>query len=565
MVAAAQRLPQCGEQTLGSSSTTLGSSSTTLGSPVHGYRAAVSVQVRLMGEFSVQLDGRVVDEHQFGRRSAASLVKLLALQPSRRMHREQVMDSLWPEVRLPDAANQLHKAAHYARRAVGADDCVSLRNEMVTLFGNRDLTVDVYAFDTSASAALASGEPQAIESALAAWTGDLLPDDPYAPWAFQPRQRATLLHRELLRRAGRWADLVTVDPTDEEAHLGVAQRLLSKGDRAGALRQIDVIEQTLRDELGIGLSPEGYDLRIQALDTPVNAPEPVQPRAPRHAGLAQQTVRFCRTADGVRLAYATSGNGPPLVKASNWLTHLDYDWASPVWSHWWNALSDGQTLVRYDERGCGLSDWSVDATSFNLEAWVHDLETVVDTLGLERFPLLGMSQGGPIALTYAARHPERVSHLVIFGTCASGTWRRAGAAERRSLVALGELIRLSWGSDQPGFMQVYDAKFLPDGPLDLWRAFDTLQRRSTSAENAYQLWRAFGYLDATEAARNLDVPTLILHCRRDQVWSFTEAEALNALVPGSRLVALDSSNHILQAAEPAFATFVQEVREFVRS
>lgn len=525
----------------------------------------MSVLVRLMGEFSVELDGRVVDERQFRRRNAATLVKLLALQPSHRMHREQVMDCLWPEVPLPDAANQLHKAAHYARRATGAADCVSLRNEMVALFGARDLTVDVHAFDSSASSALSSGEPHAVESALAAWTGDLLPDDPYAPWAFQPRQRTALLRRELLRRAGRWAELVKVDPTDEEAHLGVAQALLARGDRAGALRQLDVIEQVLRDELGIGLSPEGFDLRMQALDTPATAPEPVQPAAPRHAGLAKQTVHFCRTADGVRLAYATSGNGPPLVKASNWLTHLDYDWGSPVWSHWWSALSDGQTLVRYDERGCGLSDWSVDSSSFNLNAWVHDLETVVDTLGLERFPLLGMSQGGPIAITYAARHPERVSHLVIFGTCASDTWRRASPTERRSLVALGELIRLSWGSDQPGFMQVYDAKFLPDGPLDLWRAFDTLQRRSTSAENAYQLWRAFGYLDAAEAARNLNVPTLILHCRRDQVWSFSEAEALNALVAGSRLVALDSSNHILQADEPAFARFVQEVRAFLHS
>lgn len=337
------------------------------------------------------------------------------------------------------------------------------------------------------------------------------------------------------------------------------------GNRAGALRQIDVLEQILRDELGIGLSPEAYDLRIQALDTPVSVPAATQPPVPRHAGLARQRVRFCNTSDGVRLAYATSGKGPPLVKASNWLTHLDHDWASPVWSHWWRALSDGHLLVRYDERGCGMSDWSVDASSFTLDAWVQDLETVVDTLGLERFPLLGMSQGGPIALTYAARHPERVSHLVVFGTCARATWAKAGRDERRSLVALGQLIRSSWGSDKPGFRQVYDAKFLPDGPLDMWRAFDELQRLSTSAENAYQLWRAFGDLDAGEAARSLDLPTLILHCRRDEVWSFAEAEELHSLMSGSRLVPLDSANHILQADEPAFTTFIDEVRTFLRS
>jgi DNA-binding SARP family transcriptional activator/pimeloyl-ACP methyl ester carboxylesterase len=523
----------------------------------------VSVLVRLMGAFSVEVDGRIADQGHFQRRSAAAVVKMLALSPNHRLHREQIMDSLWPTLPLHEAANQLHKAAHYARRATGATDCVTLRNEMVTLFGARIVTVDVHSFESAASAALASGEPRAVDAALDAWTGDLLPDDLYAPWAFQPRQRAELLHRELLRRVGRWAELVTVDPTDEQAHLGVAQGLLAAGDRAGALRQLDLLEQTLRDELGIGPSPEAYHLRIQALDTPVDAPRPARPAAPRHAGLARQMVHFCRTSDGVRLAYATSGEGPPLVKASNWMTHLDYDWASPVWSHWWRALSEGRLLVRYDERGCGLSDWAVDASSFTLDAWVRDLETVVDTLGLERFPLLGISQGGPIAVTYAARHPERISHLVVYGTCTRSTWARANPTERRSMAALGELIRLSWGSDQPGFRQVYDAKFLPDGPLHMWRAFDELQRRSTSAENAYQLWHAFGHLDAGEAARGLDLPTLILHSRRDQAFSFTEAEDLHALMPGSRLVALDSSNHILQADEPAFATFMTEVRTFL--
>jgi pimeloyl-ACP methyl ester carboxylesterase/DNA-binding SARP family transcriptional activator len=526
----------------------------------------MSVRVRLLGGFSVCVDGRTVDQRRFERRAGVSLVKLLALSPGGRLHREQVMDRLWPQLSMADAANQLHKAAHYARRATGAADCVRLRNDMVALFDGRTVTVDVYAFEAAAVDALAGDDPAAVAAALDAWTGELLPDDPYAAWAFQPRQRTDRLHRDLLRRAGRWTDLVAVDPTDEEAQLGVAQALLCAGDRTGALRQLDVLEQVLRDELGIGPSPEAYDLRVRALDTPVNAPLPARSSTPRHAALARQAVGFCRTPDGVRLAYATSGSGLPLVKASNWLTHLDYDWASPVWAPWWRALSDGRRLVRYDERGCGLSDWNVDVSSFTLDAWVRDLETVVDTLGLDRFALLGMSQGGPIALTYAARHPERVSHLVIYGTCARATWARADETERRALVALGELIRTSWGSDRPGFRQVYDARFLPDGPLETWRAFNELQRRSTSAENAYQLWRAFGDLDAAEAARRVDRPTLILHSLRDQVWSYAEAEELHGLMPGtSRLVGLDSANHILQAAEPAFDVFLDEVRAFLRT
>jgi pimeloyl-ACP methyl ester carboxylesterase len=188
---------------------------------------------------------------------------------------------------------------------------------------------------------------------------------------------------------------------------------------------------------------------------------------------------------------------------------------------------------------------------------------VVDALSLERFPLLGISQGGPIAITYAARHPERVSHVVVYGTCARATWARADDERRRELAALGELIRTSWGSDHPGFRQVYDARFLPDGPLEMWRAFDELQRRSTPARNAHRLWRAFGSLDCTEAARQLEVPTLILHSSDDQVWSFGEAEELHALVPSSRLVRLDSNNHILQSGEPAFGAFLGEVERFL--
>jgi pimeloyl-ACP methyl ester carboxylesterase len=220
-------------------------------------------------------------------------------------------------------------------------------------------------------------------------------------------------------------------------------------------------------------------------------------------------------------------------------------------------------LVRYDERGCGLSDWDVDAASFTLEAWVRDLETVVDALGLERFPLLGISQGGPIAITYAARHPDRVSHVIVYGTCARATWARADDERRRELAALGELIKTSGASDRPGFRQVYDARFLPDGPLEMWRAFDELQRRSASARNAHRLWKAFGSLDCAAEARELDVPTLILDSSDDEVWSFEEAEDLHSLVPNSRLVRLESRNHILQADEPAFGVFVDEVERFL--
>jgi DNA-binding SARP family transcriptional activator/pimeloyl-ACP methyl ester carboxylesterase len=528
----------------------------------------MEVSIQLLGEFALDIDGQRVPGSAFRRRSAAALVKLLALSPSRRMHREQVMDALWPELAPRDAANQLHKAAHYARRATGVADSVLLSNEMVSLFPGAQVAIDAIAFEASAGAATVADEIGAAQSALAGYAGGLLPEDPYESWAAQPRRHLEILYRELLRRAGRWRELAALEHTDEEAHLGLAQSMLARGDRAGALRQLDTIEQILRDELGIGLSPEGYDLRLQALDSPVSVPSvagrATQPAlAPRHASLATQTLRFCRTSDGVRLAYASSGDGPAIVKAANWMTHLDYDWASPVWLHWWRGLTQTHRLIRYDERGSGLSDWNVPPDSFTLDAWVRDLETVVDTMGLERFALLGMSQGCPIAVRYAARHPERVSHLIVYGTCARATWARATNEERRELLALGELIRVSWGSDQPGFRQVYDARFIPDGPLEIWRAFDELQRLSTSPENAYQLWRAFGTLDATVDAAQVTAPTLILHSKDDRVWRFSEAEELHGLMPGSRLVQLESNNHILRGDEPAFAHLLYEVREFL--
>ena len=435
---------------------------------------------------------------------------------------------------------------------------------MVSLFPGHEVDVDVHMFETAARAVLAAEDEAAAGAVLDRYDGDLLPAEPYADWAVHARQRIDLTRRDLLRLARRWARLLELEPTDEQAALSLSQDLLGRGDRVGALRQIDRIEAILREELGIGLSPEGYDLRIAALDTAVTLPaRPTPQPAPRYASLATQTLGVCRAPDGVRLAYATSGDGPPLVKVANWLTHLDYDWASPVWAHWWQELSRNHRLVRYDERGCGLSEWDVDADSFTIDAWVRDLETVVDTLGLDRFALLGMSQGGPIAVTYAARHPERVSHLIVYGTCARATWVRATAAQRGELAALGQLIRLSWGSDQPGFRQIYDARFLPDGPLEIWREFDQLQRRTTSPENAYRLWRAFGHLDASEYAQSIDLPTLVLHARDDQVWSFEEAEEMHTMVKGSRLVALDSRNHILRTDEPAFGHMLQEIRSFL--
>ena len=530
-----------------------------------GVERSAVVQLRVLGDLELVVDGRPVESTALRRRDPSRLLKYLALAARRRAHREQVIDALWPDAPPPSIANHLHKAAHFVRKATGVADSLVISGDTVALFPHAEVEIDAITFEQLAIDGLARDDRDAIERALACYRGDLLPFDPYEDWAFHPRQRLQLRHRELLRRSGRFDQLIALDPTDEDGHVGVMRGLLRRGDRPGVLRQFDALASVLEQELGVGPSVEACSVRDLALG-PQRSDVMLDGRAdppPRSAALATQRVHFCTTTDGVRLAYASSGSGPPLVRAGNWLTHLDHDWDSPVWRDWLRTLSEHHTLIRYDERGCGLSSWEVDADSFTLEAWVRDLETVVDAMGLDRFPLLGLSQGGPIAITYAARHLERVSHVIVFGTCARATWARASDDRRRELTALGELIKVSWGSDGPGFRQVYDAKFMPDGPLESWRAFDELQRRSTSPRNAYRMWRAFGALDCAEAARQLDVPTLILHGRDDRVWEFEEAEDLHSMVTGSRLVALPTNNHILRAGEPAFTMFMAEVERFL--
>lgn len=275
-----------------------------------------------------------------------------------------------------------------------------------------------------------------------------------------------------------------------------------------------------------------------------------------------QEIRFCTAGDGTRLAYATSGAGPPLVKAANWLSHLAYDWESPVWRHWLAELSRRFRLVRYDERGCGLSDWDIGRFSF--DDWVDDLEAVVDAAGLDQFPLLGISQGGPVAIAYAARHPERVTHLVLLGSYAQG--RRKGARTSNELAlaeARVEIVRLGWGHPDPTYRQLFISRFLPEATQEQWRSFDELQRRSTSADNAWRFVDEFGNIDVTSLAPKLAVPTLIMCSRREPDNRFEQSRLLATLIPDSRLIPLDSSNHLLPERDPAWKHFLAELDRFL--
>lgn len=271
----------------------------------------------------------------------------------------------------------------------------------------------------------------------------------------------------------------------------------------------------------------------------------------------QQEITFCRTADGVHLAMATVGCGPALVKAANWLNHLEYDWRSPVWAPLFRRLAAQCRLVRYDERGNGLSDWEI--SQLSLEAFVHDLETVVDALGLGRFALLGISQGVPIAIAYAVQHPERVSHLILSGGFAQGWRKRGSAADVARAEASITLIRQGWGQDNPAARQMFTSLIVPDATLEEMRWFNDLERASATPENAIRLLHAIGDIDVLDLLPKVCVPTLVLHSRGDARVPFEHGLLLARAIRNARFVALESKNHLILSHEPAWQRYTDEL------
>ncbi len=277
---------------------------------------------------------------------------------------------------------------------------------------------------------------------------------------------------------------------------------------------------------------------------------------------SKQQIRFARGHDGIKLAYATSGAGTMLIKAATWLSHLEHDWTSPVWSHLVQALSAHYTYVRYDERGCGLSDWEVEDLSF--ESWVRDLETVLDALGVQRTAILGVSQGASIAIAYAARHPQRVSHLVLHGGYARGRLVRSDTLQQREEAeTMAKLAELGWGKADPSFRQFFTTQFIPSGTAEQHQWFNEAERTSTSPANAARFMREFDRIDVTALLPQIQCPTLVLHSTHDARVPFEEGRLLATLIPGANFVPIDSGNHLLLGSEKGWIQWIDAVREFL--
>jgi len=359
-------------------------------------------------------------------------------------------------------------------------------------------------------------------------------------------QHSDIQPEQALHWAKAWTDS---DPFNAEAGDQVLRQLRQLGHKQEA--------QNLSQELNERFLIAGITWPVK---TPSGDNDDSSEQVTRQL-LKRQKIQFCETSDKVRIAYATVGEGAPLVKAANWLSHLELDWDAPIWSPLFRELAQDHFFVRYDERGNGLSDWDVADISF--DAFLKDLETLVDALGLERFPLLGISQGAAVSIEYAVRHPEKVSHLILFGAYAAG-WRIDATPElikeREALIALTET---GWGQENPVYRQIFSSTFMPSASIEDLNWFNEFQRRTTSPQNAARFQSAFGDIDVRDQLAKVKVPTLIIHSVGDKRIPVSSGREIAASIPNAEFVCLDSDNHLLVGQEPASKVFVDVVREFL--
>jgi DNA-binding SARP family transcriptional activator/pimeloyl-ACP methyl ester carboxylesterase len=360
--------------------------------------------------------------------------------------------------------------------------------------------------------------------------------------------------------------LTLLEPANESVHATLLRLLRTTGRLGEAEEHFERAQQQLAEFAVTGTGVLRQAAQLPHWPNPSARPDHLATPRPNTgrlcAGRALHDVRFSTTSDHVRIAYACVGDGPPLVWAAHWLSHLSFSWESPIWRHWTEEFAKDHAFVHYDERGSGLSDWT--NAEFSLDACVRDLEAVVDALGLERFALIGSSKGGPTSIAYAARHPERVSQLVLYGTFAQG-WRTQGndsGIERRE--AMITLVRQGWAQDNPAIRQMLTSLFVPDAALEEMGWFNELQRLSSSAENAARLMRAVGDFNVLDLLPSIAAPALVLHCRDDAAVPFEQGQLIASRIPGAGFVALEGRNHILLPRDPAWTRFVREVRQFLK-
>jgi len=526
------------------------------------------LSIRVLGEFQI-LKGTAEQDLPKSRKTRALLAYLIL--SGRRHRRERLCDLLWD---IPDdPRGSLRWSLSRLRSLVeepGQERIIADR-EYVS-FDSNGTNIDLFEIRRELAGSAATLPTERLLHLAGQFRGELLeglaiPDHrDFEAWLLTEREtarrtRASLLHVLVSRLEAEGhqnvvqhaRDLVVADPYSVSAHATLIRVLSSSGHREEAQRQHEVSMRELR---GSG------EQELKALsEAVIKAEEKREARTTAPVRRLEQEIRFCTTSDRVRIAYASVGGGPPLVKTANWLNHLEYDWDSPVWRHLFRDLAADRRLIRYDARGNGLSDWDVEDISF--DAFVRDLESVVDAARLERFPLLGISQGCAISIEYAIRNPGRVTHLILHGGYATG-WRiGADQAEIARREALQTLILYGWGQDNPAFRQVFTSSFIPDGTPEQVRWMNELMRVTTSPENATRIQEALSRVDIRDRLHMVRIPTLVLHSRNDGRILYQKGLELAHGIPNARLVTLESNNHLLLEHEAEFERFMKAIRAFL--
>ncbi|HSK19923.1 MAG TPA: alpha/beta fold hydrolase [Longimicrobiales bacterium] len=537
-------------------------------------------------------DGRVLVPNGAKQRL---LLATLILHAPRVVSADRLVDVLWGEHLPDDPAGALRTQISRLRALLteAGGEGLLVRGDVpgYRLTPGPD-QLDVTVFEQLVSRARSVSAPQRAlalaDDALALWRDDAYVEFRELPHFLGEAARLNQLRNsvqerrvECLLAVGRTGeavaaaeDLILADPLSERHRALAMQALYQAGRQHDALAAFQDYRRLLSTELGLDPSPALREMERQIIQhaAPPQAPvagvaaytlEVVHAPQVVPGSEPSQDIRFAASADGVRLAYATVGSGPPLVKAANWLNHLEFDWESPVWRRLFRELAARRTFIRYDERGSGLSDR--DPVDMSLDAWVLDLECIVDACGLDRFPLLGISQGCAVCIEYAARHPERVSGLILHGGYAAG-WRADpsfGPAEIARRDASIEIVRHGWGEDTPAYRQMFTQTFIPGGNAAEIEWFNELQRRTVSPAMAARFMETFAYIDVRARLAEVRAPTLVLHSRGDARIHFEKGRELAMGIPGARFVLLESENHLILEHEPAFDYWMREALRFL--
>ena len=525
----------------------------------------MSIKFKVLGEFTLYQQGEAVSLPKSKRTRALLAYLAITDRPHRR---ERLCEVFWdlPE----DPRGSLRWSLSKIRPYVNAPDYERLEadRERVTLLTS-DIQIDISEIKENLEANELSVEQlftflKQLEEPLLDGI-DLPNQDTFQQWLISERLETERLSLRVLMLLSQHPDLTpgeqlhwmkqTLERSPYDTQ--IATRLLKQLDLLGHSSERENLSAELVDRFqnaGLEWNPASIEGKKEDIDLKA---ELVADREM----LVRQQVKFCTTTDDVRIAYASVGSGYPIIKSANWLSHLEYDWNAPIWSPLFRALARDHHFIRYDERGNGLSDWEVKDISFN--AFVEDLETVVATTQLDKFALLGISQGASVSIEYAIKYPEKVSQLILFGGYAAG-WR-IGASEQQiqEREAIMTLTEVGWGQDNPAYRQIFSSTFMPSANKEELDWFNEFQRLTTSPENAVRFLSVFGDIDVLHQLAKVKVPTLVIHSLGDQRIPVETGKEIASSIPNAEFVGLESDNHLLLGREPASQIFIDTVRDFI--